>query len=143
MKEASPVKFYFAKYFFLVFGLLQWLCGMLLFLQLDVDKSKWAGSIFFTIGLISIILYFLVASRLRRVSLGKNRITVTSDGKSFHYDWPDVKWIRPVPFIHVYKLKLRGIKGRIYFLPERQEVPLYGLFQKGPELTDTLRRRAK
>lgn len=143
MKEASPVKFYFAKYFFLVFGLLQWLCGMLLFLQLDIEKSKWAGSIFFAIGLISVILYFTIASRLRRVSLGKNRITIISDGKSSHYDWPDVKWIRSVPFIHVYKLKLRGIKGRIYFLPERQEVPLYGLFQKGPELADILKKKAK
>lgn len=143
MKEASPVKFYFAKYFFLVFGLLQWLCGMLLFLQLDIEKSKWAGSIFFAIGLISVILYFAIASRLRRVSLGKNRITIISDGKSSHYDWPDVKWIRSVPFIHVYKLKLRGIKGRIYFLPERQEVPLYGMFQKDPELADVLKKKAK
>ena len=51
MKEASPVKFYFAKYFFLAFGVLQWLCGMLLFLRGDVDKNKQVALVFFLIAL--------------------------------------------------------------------------------------------
>lgn len=142
MKEASPVKFYFAKYFFLAFGLLQWLCGMLLFLQTDVDKSKRGALVFFIIGLTAVAMYFVVATRLKRVAFGKNRITVTSNGRTLHYEWPEVKWIRVVPFLNVYKLKLRGKKDRIYFLPDRAEVPLYGMFHQRPMLVDALRKKA-
>ena len=48
-----------------------------------------------------------------------------------------------VPFINVYKLKLRGKKDRIYFLPDRQEAPLYGIFQQGPEVAEALKKKSK
>lgn len=139
MKEASPVKYYFAKYFFLAFGLLQWLCGVLLL----VDKSIAASLLFFAIGLIAFVLYGMIASRLKRVALGKNRIAVTYGDQTLHYEWPEVKWIRAIPFVSVYRLKLRGKKDHIYFLPRQQDIPLFGLYTPEPELADVLRRKLK
>ncbi len=43
MKEASLVKFYFARYFFLAFGLLQGLAATMLLLQFqDTPKNRFA-----------------------------------------------------------------------------------------------------
>ncbi len=139
MKEASLVKYYFAKYFFLAFGILQWLCGTLLLL----DNNPAAAMLFFAIGLMAIILFGMIASRLKRVSLGKNRIAVISGDTTMHYEWPQVKWIRPMPYVSVYKLKLRGKKDRIYFLPRQQDVSVFGLTPQEPEWAETKRRKNK
>src|SRR5258708_7298101 len=106
MKEASPVKFYFAKYFFLAFGLLQWSCGMLLFLRGEAEKNRRAALIFFIIGLAFIALYFLIAAKLKRVAIGKKRIVVIDKNKTEQYEWPEVKSIKVVPYFNLYKLKL-------------------------------------
>jgi hypothetical protein len=127
MKEASRAKFYFAKYFFLAFGLLQWICGLLVLRESASDKSKAAALLFFSLGMIMLAIHIVVAPRLKRVALGKNRIAVFSNGEITHYEWPEVKWIRPMPMVNVYKLKLRGKKGRIYFLPDQQQDPVFGL----------------
>ena len=142
MKEASPVKFYFAKYFFLALGLLQWVCGVLLFLNTS-EKSKRAALLFFILGLMFVALYFFIAGKLRRVSIGKNRIAVIGTGTIDHYEWPEVKWIKVVPFFNLYKLKLRGKKERIYFLPEHNEQPLYGLFPYETELAHVMKKKVK
>ena len=96
MKEASPVKFYFAKYFFLAFGLLQWSCGMLLFLRGEAEKNKRAALIFFVLGLTFVALYFLIAAKLKRVAISKKRVTIIDNDKTDHYEWPEVKSIKLV-----------------------------------------------
>jgi len=133
MKEASRVKFYFAKYFFLAFGLLQWLCGMLLFLVGNSGENGKQALLFFMIGLTFIALYFLIAGKLKRVAIGKKRIIVMDNNKSEHYEWPEVKSIKMVPYFNLCKLKLRGRKDRIYFLPDETFEPLFG-FPAEPEL---------
>ncbi|NOT75666.1 MAG: hypothetical protein HOP08_12125 [Cyclobacteriaceae bacterium] len=143
MKEASPVKFYFAKYFFLAFGLLQWLCGMLLFLRSNAEENEKAPLLFFIIGLTFIALYFLIASKLRRVAFSKKRIIVMNNKKSEHYEWPEVKSIKMIPYFNLCKLKLRGKKDRIYFLPDRSAEPLFGLYPTQPELVEGLRKKVK
>src|SRR6185295_7628341 len=115
MKEASPVKYYFAKYFFLAFGILQWICGTLLFLQNNVEKGRKSALLFFILGLTFVALYFMIAARLKRVAIGKKRITVIESDKINHYEWPEVKSIRAVPYFNLYALKLKGKKERIYF----------------------------
>lgn len=139
MKEASRVKFYFAKYFFLAFGLLQWICGILILKESTADKSRAAALLFFSLGMMMLAVHIVVAPRLKRVALGKNRIAVFSNGGITHYEWPEVKWIRPMSMVNVYKLKLRGKKGRIYFLPEEQQDPVFGL-SGSPEI---LKRKGK
>ena len=143
MKEASPVKFYFAKYFFLAFGLLQWSCGMVLFLRGESEKNGRTALIFFIIGLTFMALYFVIATRLKRVSIGKKRIAVIDHDKTEHYEWPEVKSIKAVPYFNLYKLKLRGKKDRIYFLPNQNTEPLFGFFPNEPELVQVLKKRGK
>lgn len=143
MREASRAKFYFAKYFFLAFGLLQWLCGALLFLSGVSENDLRGPLIFFSIGLIFISLHFLLAAKLKRVAIGKKRIVVMNHNKPEHYEWPQVKYIKVVPYFNLYKLKLRGRKGRIYFLPDQTFEPLFGLFPNEPELADALRKKGK
>lgn len=142
MREASRTKFYFAKYFFLAFGLLQWLCGFLILRESTTDKSKAAALLFFSLGMVMLALHILIAPRLKRVAIGKNRIAVIAHGQTTHYEWPEVKWIRPVPMVNVYKLKLRGKKERIYFLPEQQEDPVYGL-TRDTSVEERLRRKVR
>ena len=141
MKEASPVKFYFAKYFFLAFGLLQWSCGMLFFLRGEAEKNKRAALIFFVLGLTFVALYFLIAAKLKRVAISKKRVTIIDNDKTDHYEWPEVKSIKLVPYFNLYKLKLRGRKERIYFLPDHNVEPLFGLFPHEPELADVLKKK--
>lgn len=141
MKEASPVKFYFAKYFFLAFGLLQWSCGMLLFLRGEAEKNKRAALIFFVLGLMFVALYFLIAAKLKRVAISKKRVTIIDNDKTDHYEWPEVKSIKLVPYFNLYKLKLRGKKERIYFLPDHNVEPLFGIFPHEPELADVLKKK--
>ena len=141
MKEASSVKYYFAKYFFLAFGLLQWSCGMLLFLRGEAEKNKRAALIFFVLGLTFVALYFLIAAKLKRVAISKKRVTIIDNDKTDHYEWPEVKSIKLVPYFNLYKLKLRGRKERIYFLPDHNVEPLFGLFPHEPELADVLKKK--
>jgi hypothetical protein len=143
MREASPVKFYFAKYFFLAFGLLQWLCAMLLVLESDLDKSKAAALLFFTLGLLMITFFIVVSPRLKRVAIGKNRIAVMSGGQTTVYEWPEVKWIRAVPFVNMYRLKLRGKKERVYFLPSQGQEPVFGIGAAQPTDMEAMRKRSK
>lgn len=139
MKEASRTKFYFAKYFFLAFGLLQWICGILILQESTADKGKAAALLFFSLGMMMLAVHIVIAPRLKRVAVGKNRIAVFSNGQMTHYEWPEVKWIRPLPMVNVYKLKLKGKKERIYFLPDQQEDPVFGL-ASDPE---AIRRKGK
>jgi len=143
MKEASRTKFFFAKYFFLAFGMLQWTCGMLLILKGDPERSRWPALFFFSVGLIFVVLYFRIAERLYRVSIGKKRIAIISKDKTETVEWSDVKYLKPVPYLNVYKLKVRGRKELIYFLPNEQEEPLFGFLPHQPELADVLRKRLK
>lgn len=143
MKEASRTKFYFAKYFFLAFGLLQWVCGLLILRESTTDKSKAAALLFFSLGMFMLAVHILVAPRLKRVAIGKNRIAIFSNGEITHYEWPEVKWIRPLPMVNMYKLKLRGKKQRIYFLPDQQEDPVFGLAGERQISESLLKRKGK
>lgn len=139
MKEASRAKFYLAKYFCLGFGLMQWLAAYLLVHESSQDKSKAAALLFFTIGLILISIQLVIAPRLKRVAVGKNRIAIIDDGETRHYEWSEVKWIKPLPIVNAYKLKIRGKKNRFYFLPSKQMDPVFGLSNEKPAQPEDLR----
>ena len=129
MKEASLVKFYFAKYFFLAFGLLQWLIsGLILFRNGDVPRSQFAAFVFFTMGLVLVSLFLLISNKIRRVAISKNKIVVYGRQEE-RYEWPEVKSIKNVPYLNAYRLKIKGQK-QIYFFPDQSSEPLYGLFSE-------------
>ncbi len=132
MKQASPVKFYFAKYFFLAFGLLQWvISGLTLYRHGDVPKSQFAAFVFFTMGLIFVSLFMLISSKIKRVAIGKNKILIRGRTRQC-VEWPDVKSIKNIPYFNLYRLKLKGHKDQIYFFPEQRAEPLFGIFTPVP-----------
>jgi hypothetical protein len=132
MKEASLVKFYLAKYVLLFFGLLQWsIGGVILLRQGQVPKNQFTAFLFFTMGLIFLSLFLLIAGKIKRVAIGKNKIAIIERHKTHRYEWPEIKSIRLVPYLNLYRMKIRGKKNRIYFLPAGHTEILYGLFPTG------------
>src|SRR5690606_39628512 len=114
MVEASPFKFYFAKYFFLVFGLLQWLVAVLIFFRLDgTPRGIFGTMVFFTIGLILIFIYVVFSDKVKRVAIGKNKIVIMEGKRNYRFEWPEVKSLKLIPVFHLYKLKLKGRKRPI------------------------------
>lgn len=129
MKEASPVKFYFAKYFFLAFGVLQLLIsGLLLFRQGHLPKGQFAAFVFFTLGLVFISVFLLIATKIKRVAVGKKKVAIIDSYRTECYEWPEIKSIQFVPYFNLYRMKVRGKKGKIYFLPNQSTEAIYGLF---------------
>jgi hypothetical protein len=132
MKEASLVKFYFAKYFLLVFGVLQWLVsGLTFFRQGHNTKGQFSAFIFFTTGLLFVSFFLLLANKFKRVAIGKKKVAVIDHHKTYTYEWPEIKSIHFIPFVNMYRMKIRGKKGKIYFLPSESTVAIYGLFHTG------------
>ncbi|HMJ70569.1 MAG TPA: hypothetical protein VK508_16805 [Cyclobacteriaceae bacterium] len=129
MKEASLVKFYFAKYFLLTFGLLQWIISAVFLInQRDTPKGQWSAFLFFTIGLVILSLQIILATRLKRVAIGKKKITVMIGGTAHRYEHDEIKTLKFIPAFNVYKMKIRGKKGHMYFLPCEESEVIYGMF---------------
>ena|SRR5688572_24486632 len=128
LKQASPVKFYFAKYFFLGFGLLQWTVAAILALRFgSTPKNASAAFIFLCLGSILIVIFFYLNSSMRRVAIGKNKIVVIEGRKNMRVEWPEVKSIKLVPIFNLYKLRLKTRRSPIYFFPSKNIEPAYDL----------------
>jgi hypothetical protein len=145
MVEANPIKFYFAKYFFLAFSLLQWLvCVTILFNNQFNAKTFFTSLIFFTIGLIFILVFSIITDKMRRVAVGKNKIVVFEGSRNIRFEWPEVKSLKIIPFFNLYKLKVRGKKGSIYFFPSHNIDPAFGLLSKDTsKMGDVVAKRKK
>ena len=131
MVEANPVKYYFAKYFFLGFSVLQWLvAGTVLYKDPFNAKTFSIALVFTTIGLISFVFFLVITDRVRRVAVGKNKIVVFEGDRNIRFAWPEVKSLKIVPFFNLYRLKLKGKKGYIYFFPSQNIGPAFGLLSK-------------
>jgi len=131
MTEASPVKFYFARFFFLVFAIFQWMVmAVLLFRFNFTHKSIFVGLIFFTLGLVFFYLFLIINGKIKRVAIGKNKIVVIEGDRNQRFEWPEVKSLQIVPYFNLYKLKIKGKKGNIYFFPSRNIDPAFGLMSK-------------
>ena len=129
MKEASPVKYYFAKYFFLALGLLQWFIGSMIFIRSGhLPKSQLAVFIFFTLGLVCVSLFMIVASKIKRVAIGKKRVAVINSYTTQEYELPEIKSIKFMPVFNMYRMKIKGKKEKIYFLPTQDSEVIYGMF---------------
>jgi hypothetical protein len=131
MLEASPLKFYLAKFFFLGFAFVQWLVASVLLLQFSFsNKSFFTSLIFITLGLIFFYVFLVVNEKIKRVAIGKNKIVIIDGDKNSRFSWPEVKSLKIIPFFNVYKLKLRGKKNPIYFFPAKNIDPAFGLLTK-------------
>ena len=131
MIEASPVKFYLAKFFFLGFALIQWLVAAILLFQFDFSNQNFfIALIFVTLGLIFFYVFLVVNDKVKRVAVGKNKIVIIEGDKNSRFSWPEVKSLKIIPFFNLYKLKLRGKKNPIYFFPAKNIDPAFGLMAK-------------
>jgi hypothetical protein len=131
MTEASPTKFYFAKYFFLAFALIQWLVMVALLFRFNfTHKAIFVSLIFFTLGLVFFYIFLVISGKIKRVAIGKNKIVVIEGDRNLRFEWPEVKSLQMVPFFNVYRLKIKGKKGNIYFFPSRNIDPAFGLLSK-------------
>lgn len=129
MKEASIAKYFFAKYFLLAFGLLQWLISAIFLLQQgDTNKGQYGAFAFFTLGLILVSLYSMYATRIRRVAISKKKVMVTFGEKVKSYDWDEIKSVKFLPLFNMYSMKIKGKKQLVYFLPTEESEVIYGLF---------------
>lgn len=131
MIEASPVKVYVAKFFFLVFACIQWMVAAILLIQFNFSNKNFFIALFFTmLGLIFFYIFLLVNDKVKRVAIGKNKIVIIEGDRNSRFSWPDVKSLRIIPFFNLYKLKLRGKRNPIYFFPARNIDPAFGLMAK-------------
>lgn len=131
MVEASPTKFYLAKYFFLAFAMIQWVVmGALLFRFDFSPKNFFVSLIFFTLGLIFLFTFLVVSEKIKRVAVGKNKIVIIEGDRNIRFEWPEVKSIRVVPYFNLYRLKIKGKKGNIYFFPSSNIDPAFGLLSR-------------
>lgn len=131
MIEASPVKVYFAKFFFLVFAFIQWLVAAILLIQFTFSNKNFFISLFFvTLGLAFFYIFLVVNDKVKRVAVGKNKIVIIEGDRNSRFSWPEVKSLKIIPFFNLYKLKLRGKKNTIYFFPSKNIDPAFGLMVK-------------
>jgi hypothetical protein len=132
MIEASPVKFYLARFFFLVFALIQWFVAAILLVQFEfTNKNFFIALIFVTLGLIFFYIFLIVNDKVKRVAIGKNKIVIIEGDKNSRFSWPEVKSLKIIPFFNLYKLRLRGKKKSIYFFPAKNIDPAFGLMARG------------
>jgi hypothetical protein len=129
MEEASRVKFYLVKYFFLANAVLQWIASVLIFSQsTESPKRKAVSFILFALSLIFVSLHFMVASKIKKVAVSKKKMTVV-DKKMKSYDWDEVKQVKFIPFINMYCAVIKK-KRKIYFLPPNNSKSLFGMFSE-------------
>jgi hypothetical protein len=145
MVEANPAKYYVAKYFFLGLSVLQWLAaGIFLFRHPFGPKTFFVSLIFVTMGTICFLFFLMINDKMRRVAVGKNKIVVIEGDRNVRFGWPEVKSLKVVPFFNLYKLKLKGKKGFIYFFPSQHIDPAFGLLQKDTsKMGDIVQKRKK
>jgi hypothetical protein len=138
-RQANPVKFYLAKYFFLLLGFLQWLLALVFYTQYQPNtKTQFITLVFFTTGAICFVLFVFISAHLRRVAVSKKKIVVIQQAKKQKIDWNDVKSLRLIPFVNLYKLKIKGKKRGIYFFPSENVDPLINFIgQQGNKLKNT------
>lgn len=131
MIEASPVKFYLAKFFFLAFACIQWLVAAILLVQFSfTNKSIFIALIFVTLGLVFFYIFLIVNEKVKRVAIGKNKIVIIEGDKNSRFSWPEVKSLKIIPFFNLYRLRLRGKRNPIYFFPARNIDPAFGLMAR-------------
>lgn len=116
MVEASPVKFYLAKYFFLIVGILQWAMSSLLFYVYGFNLLNiFAVTFLVFLGLFLMFLFLSVSDKIKRVRIGEDKFVVMEEDCNVRFEWPEIKSFRLIPFLNLCQVKIRGRKGTFYF----------------------------
>lgn len=131
MIEANPLKYYLARYFFLALSLIQWLITSVIFFTYPPSlKNQYAALVFFTLGALLLVVYLVIKEKIKRVAVSKKKIVVLNGGKRLKINWDEVRSLKLVPYLNVYRLKIKGRKKCVYFFPSKNIDPAYGLISK-------------
>jgi len=96
------------------------------------------------VGLLTFFAFLILTDKMRRVAVGKNKIVVIEGDRNVRFAWPEVKSLTIVPFFNLYRLKLKGKKGCIYFFPSHNIDPAFGLLSKDTsKMGDIVQKRKK
>ncbi|MFZ6000978.1 MAG: hypothetical protein ACOYW3_10745, partial [Bacteroidota bacterium] len=87
-----------------------------------------AAFLFVTLGLVLVSVHLIFSSQIRRVAIGKKKVAVIGNRRVQRYDVDEVKWMKFLPMINMYCMKIKGRKGKIYFLPTEESEVIFGLF---------------
>ena len=116
MVEASPVKFYIAKYFSLVIALLLWTIGAFLLLFGEITLPYIILDVlFFFLGLALVYMFSQISSKIKRVAIGENKFVILEGDSNTRFEWQEVRSFTILPFINLCKVKVKGKKGSFYF----------------------------
>lgn len=117
MVEASPVKFYLAKYFFLMVAIVLWVSGCVLFIIYGLEfLNILAVSTLEFAGVALVFVFLAFSDRIKRVRIGDNKLVVMEDDDmNIRFGWEEVKSISQVPLLNLYKVRFRGRHTSFYF----------------------------
>ena len=131
MVEANPAKYYFAKYFFLGLSVFQWLLSVVILVQSPFSAQVFlVALLFLSVGAVCFVFFMMITDKMKRVAVGKNKIVVMEGDRNVRFGWPEVKSLKIVPFFNLYRLKLKGKKGFIYFFPSQNIDPAFAMLSK-------------
>lgn len=127
-KQANPAKYFLAKYFFLGLSMIQALIAVVILVKMESTlKNQYASLLFFTLGALFFVAFLIIKEKVRRVAVGKKKLIIINSSKKQKVEWSDVNSLEIIPFINMYRLRLKGKKKGIYFFPTRNIDPAYGL----------------
>jgi hypothetical protein len=76
-------------------------------------------------------MFLLISTKIKRVAMSKKKVAIINSYKTQEYEWPDIKSIKFLPIFNMYRMKIRGRRGKIYFLPTDDSEVIYGIFSSG------------
>ncbi len=135
MKEASPAKYYLARYLFIAIACLQAMVAALTYLRWpDSPKNRVVVFLFAALSLFFFVLHLLIGTRIRRVAVGKKKLAVIESDRVKRYTWDDIRDLHFIRFVNVYSMHLKGRRQKIYFLPTRNSATIYSMFTRAEDL---------
>lgn len=138
-KQASPLKFYLAKYFFLALSILQWTIATAIFLGFEQSlKNQYVALYFFTLGALMFVIFLVISDKIKRVALGKKKVIVIDGSRKQKIEWTQISELKLIPFFNIYYLKQKGKKKGIYFFPSKNIDPIFGLLAKESPTVENL-----
>lgn len=116
MSWKDHLKFYFSKYFFLLFAVAQWVVGAIQLYTFPVERRRLlVAAILFSLGSMFASIFFWLHVHLRIVSLSPKQLVIfTRKGKK-QVRWEEIKRLDPLPFFNLLQMKVKGEKKKIYF----------------------------
>lgn len=131
MIETDPVKFYVARFLFLAFAFVQWMVAIaVVAMHAFPDHEFLIPGLFVSLGFFFLYVFRIVTEKVKKVAIGKNKVVIMEGDRNSRFSWPEVKSVKIVPFLNLYRMKLRGKKNPIYFFPDREIDPALPLMEK-------------